>query len=226
MSLSRHQVKGQRRVIFFDAAGTMFHLARPVGETYATFARQFGGKTTPTLMDDAFRSAWREQVPRQPIAGPRKDDDRLWWKSLALNALHAGAKIPTNFAKEAWFEAIYHHYAQADAWTLYDDVIPALNRLRGGNRLAVISNFDGRLRGILDGLGLGGYFEHIFISSEIGADKPHREIFEHACRIMDTTSECWHVGDDPHRDWAGATAAGLIPFKLKRPELTLADIPT
>jgi putative hydrolase of the HAD superfamily len=105
-------------------------------------------------------------------------------------------------------------------------VIPTLERLAKSSRLAVISNFDGRLRGILSGLGLAGYFEHVFISSEVGADKPHREIFQHALATMDVpATACWHVGDDPIRDWAGAQAAGIASFELKRPETTLNDIP-
>ena len=92
-------------------------------------------------------------------------------------------------------------------------------------RLAVISNFDGRLRFILQHLGISKFFADIFISSEIGADKPDPEIFRRALKLIDLTpNEVLHVGDDPERDWEGASAAGLSVFRLDRPKNSLRDL--
>ena len=44
--------------------------------------------------------------------------------------------------------------------------------------LDVISNFDSRLTGILEGLGVVRYLDRIFVSSRIGYAKPAREIFQ------------------------------------------------
>jgi FMN phosphatase YigB (HAD superfamily) len=33
-----------------------------------------------------------------------------------------------------------------------------------------------------------------------------------------------HVGDDPGRDWDGASAAGLSVFRLERPRNSLRDL--
>ena len=56
--------------------------------------------------------------------------------------------------------------------TLYPDVPEVLEILAPRFELAVVSNFDGRLRLILNHLGVAKYFRHIFLSSELGADKP------------------------------------------------------
>ena len=101
----------------------------------------------------------------------------------------------------------------------------SLEQLRERFQLAVISNFDGRLRLILQNLGISKYFAHVFISSELGADKPDPEIFRRALKLMHlNANEVLHVGDDPERDWKAAKEAGLLVFQLDRPKNSLRDL--
>ena len=54
------------------------------------------------------------------------------------------------------------------------------------------------------------YFNHIFISEEIGFQKPHPEIFKHILnKIQAKPSECLMIGDDPEVDIIGAKNAGI-----------------
>lgn len=101
-----------------------------------------------------------------------------------------------------------------------------IDRLRAaGHRLGVVSNFDRRLHANLRDLGLHDAFEHIVLSSETGADKPHARIFERACRLFGIAPErALHIGDDPVRDWQGAAAAGLRTFRLQRPANDLLTV--
>jgi putative hydrolase of the HAD superfamily len=104
-------------------------------------------------------------------------------------------------------------------------VLEVLEQVRPHFQLAVISNFDSRLRFILQHLGISNYFSYIFISSELGADKPDPEIFRRALKIMQLNAdEVLHVGDDPERDWKAAKAAGLLVFRLDRPRNSLRDL--
>lgn len=81
------------------------------------------------------------------------------------------------------------------------EVVDVLEKLGPQFRLAVISNFDGRLRMILEQLGIAKFFPHIFVSSEVGADKPDPEIFRRALKFLDLPADqALHVGDDPERD--------------------------
>jgi putative hydrolase of the HAD superfamily len=83
------------------------------------------------------------------------------------------------------------------------------------------------LRFILQNLGISKFFAHVFISSELGADKPDPEIFRRALKIMHLgANEALHVGDDPERDWKAAAAAGLLVFRLDRPRNSLRDLLT
>jgi putative hydrolase of the HAD superfamily len=101
----------------------------------------------------------------------------------------------------------------------------ALHKSRLRFQLAVISNFDGRLRFILQHLGIAKYFTNVFISSELGADKPDPEIYRRALKLIHLRpDEVLHVGDDAERDWKAAKVAGLSVFQLDRPRNSLRDL--
>jgi putative hydrolase of the HAD superfamily len=219
------KVKGEADVIFFDAVGTLIYLARPVGWHYALIARKYGLQVAEARMEAAFRDVWRARPARPPSTDPRDDDDRPWWRALALDVLRAAAPSAADIDGEAWFDELYTHFAQPGIWLLYEDARRCLNRLQGWSRLAVISNFDGRLRRVLDDLGVSAKFESLFISSELGCEKPDRAIFRRALEFMNVEPErCIHAGDDPERDWAGAAAVGLGVFRVKRPSVTLDEL--
>lgn len=220
------KVKGEAEVIFFDAAGTLIRLERPVGWHYAEVARKHGLKADEERMESAFREVWRARPFRSPSPGARKEDDRPWWRELALEVLRTAVPSPGKIDEDAWFEELYVHFAKPGVWVLYDDAMRCLDRLAGRFRLAVISNFDRRLRLVLGELGVAAKFEQIFISSEIGCEKPHPGIFQQALDVMGVEpGRCLHVGDDPERDWAGAAAAGIAVFQVRRPGVTLDHLP-
>ena len=104
-------------------------------------------------------------------------------------------------------------------------MVDVLGALHGRFDLSVISNFDGRLRVILEHLGITKYFRHIFLSSELGADKPDPLIFRLAMELSGfSPKEILHVGDDPERDWKAAEKAGLQIFQLDRQNNSLRDL--
>jgi len=213
------------RAILFDAAGTLFHLTKTVGEHYAFVGRDVGLDLDAQELERAFHAAWK-QMPRRPaIDGPREDDDKGWWRELVHHVFDHVASSLGELDRDNFFEVAYEHFAEPGVWELYPEVVDVLKQLRDRFQLAVISNFDGRLRFILQYLGISNYFSHVFISSELGADKPDPEIFRRAITIMHLNGdEVLHVGDDPERDWKAAAAAGLSVFRLDRPRDSLRDL--
>jgi putative hydrolase of the HAD superfamily len=215
------------RAILFDAAGTLFFLTKTVGEHYAYVGREVGLDLDAQKLESAFHAAW-QQMPRRPaIDGPRKNDDKGWWRELVGRVIDQVAPSLNELDRDNFFEVAYEHFAEPDVWELYPEVPDVLEELRSRFQLAVISNFDGRLRFILQHLGISSYFSYIFISSELGADKPDPEIFRRALNLIDlNANEVLHVGDDPERDWNAASAAGLSVFRLDRPRNSLIDLLT
>jgi putative hydrolase of the HAD superfamily len=92
-----------------------------------------------------------------------------------------------------------------------------LRRWHGqGLKLAVVSNFDSRLPGLLEQLGLSPWLHAVVVSSSAGAAKPDPAPFHIALEQLQLeASQVWHVGDSPE-DLAGAAAAGLPCIQVRR----------
>jgi putative hydrolase of the HAD superfamily len=220
------QPKAMLKAIFFDAVGTLFCLTKTVGDHYALVANEVGLKLEAKKLDAAFYSAWKQIPRRQAIDGPRENDDKDWWRELADLVLKEAAPTLDELDRDNFFEVAYEHFAEAGVWELYPEVIDVLEQLQPRFELAIVSNFDGRLRVILERLGISKYFGHVFVSSEIGADKPDPEMFRRALTFLNLPpADVLHVGDDPERDWKAATTAGLSIFQLDREKNSLRDLP-
>lgn len=113
----------------------------------------------------------------------------------------------------------------------------ALGALRdAGYRLAVISNADGRVEGLLERTELRPYFEFVVDSHEVEVEKPDPAIFRHALDRMGVQpEESVYVGDLYAVDVLGARTAGLHAVLLdpagEAPEgveriASLAELPT
>jgi len=223
--VTTNKIEPPPKAIFFDAAGTLFYLPRGVGYHYALVASELGLKWDSRELDRAFNNAWNAIPRRESIDGPREDDDKDWWRQLVDLVLNETAPSMSELDRDNFFEIVYEHFAEAGVWELYPEVLEVLGNLQPRFQLAVISNFDGRLRMILEQLGVSKFFSHVFISSELGADKPDPEIFQRALNVVNLQpNEVLHVGDDAERDWRAATTVGLSIFELDRKKNSLRDL--
>ena len=65
--------------------------------------------------------------------------------------------------------------------------------------------------------GLERFFEHVIVSSEIGAEKPDAEIFRIAMQAATVDpGECIYIGDNYYDDAVGSTKAGIEPVIVNR----------
>lgn len=211
-------------VVTFDAVGTLIELTRPPGAVYSEVAGEFGQDWDSARVQQAFRRAWKETLPPADLAGPRPDDDRLWWHQLVARTLaFAGYSLP-DF--DLYFERVYRRFEQPGIWRARTGAPELLKVLhRAGLRLGVLSNFDGRLHAVLRTLELAPYFEHVIVSSEVGANKPSPLIFQAAlARFGVPTGRMLHVGDDPDLDEKGAAALGIKTLLVQEPEHDLSRI--
>ncbi len=212
------------RAIFFDAAGTLFHLPRGVGWHYREVARRHGAELDEAALTAAFRAVWKEAPPPHETRTMRADDDRGWWQELVVRVLDKISAGP-GLNREAYFAELWSEFTKPGVWELYPETREVLSSLHGRYRLGVISNFDGRLRQILPQLGIAEFFDDVVISSEVGAEKPSSHIFAEALRrLLVEAAEALHVGDEAEADWRGAAAAGLRVFELERPKNSLSDL--
>mgnify|MGYP005845406971 CR=1 FL=1 len=203
--------------VTFDAAGTLIRPRLPVGVIYSEVARRYGASCEAAELERRF---WRAFRAAPPLCFPRAAEEereareRQWWEQIVRQVFEGCA--PSDFS--AFFSELYATFARPETWAVFPDVLPAFSGLRArGVRLGVVSNFDGRLEGILTGLRLRLWLDVVVTSSQAGAAKPSPEIFHVAARKLALPPErLWHVGDDRVEDVAGAEAAGLRAFLIDR----------
>jgi putative hydrolase of the HAD superfamily len=197
------------RVVTFDAAGTLIRLVDPPGRTYAETARLFGYELDPDRVEAAFRLVWKSLPPPKELEGPDPDDERGWWRDLVARTMKEARYEIIPF--DAYFATLYGTFARPGVWEVFPGVLELLARLTSLKaRLGIISNFDRRLYDILAQLGVRDAFEHVIISSEVGARKPAARIFLAAARRFNVEPhEILHVGNEPESDIAGARRAGF-----------------
>ncbi|HVO24388.1 MAG TPA: HAD-IA family hydrolase [Candidatus Margulisiibacteriota bacterium] len=205
------------KAILFDAADTLFRVRGSVGAAYATAAARHGVTVAAADIEGRFRSAFGRMPPLAFPGAPAAELPQLeyaWWKQV-VTAVFAGTRVD---GFDAFFADLFEYFARGDSWELFADTEPALAALRErGLRLAIVSNFDGRLTRICASLGIAGYFETIVMSGRIGAAKPDAGIFTVALqRLGVSASEAAHVGDSPREDVDGARSAGLTPILVAR----------
>jgi putative hydrolase of the HAD superfamily len=208
--------------VLLDAAGTLLTPAEPVGRIYARHARAHGlegegEEDLAALFDGRFRAAFsRQALPAYRRGDPDGNEavDRAWWRDL-VGEVCAG--LP-GLAFDAFFDHVYAAFADAGNWTLYPEVAEVLAALRAeGLKLAVVSNFDRRLKPICDGLGLSAAVDALVWSAAVGVAKPNPGIFAEALERLGVPAiAAVHVGDSPAHDVAGARAAGITPVLIDR----------
>ncbi|MFT5445262.1 MAG: HAD superfamily hydrolase (TIGR01509 family) [Gammaproteobacteria bacterium] len=89
---------------------------------------------------------------------------------------------------------------------LFDEVVPAMERLRTQYRLGVITNGNACVQQI----GIDHWFEFVVSSEAAGHSKPAPQIFHKALGYTGVEpSKIVHVGDDPTNDVLGAAAIGM-----------------
>lgn len=209
------------QAVFFDAAGTLFHVKGSVEDIYLRYAEPYGVKTTPELrgaVRTAFRRAFRDAPPPVfAVTDPAeiKQCERLWWFDVVHSVFY---RIGMFEGFDEYFEEVFQAFDGPALWELYPETLGVLKELRESElELGIISNFDTRLFTVLRGLGLADLFDTVTISSLARAAKPAPRIFrlaveKHAVAPQDAL----HVGDSVREDVEGARQAGLHAVLLDR----------
>lgn len=206
------------QAVFFDAAGTLIKPTNSVGQSYASIAENYGLRVAPAELFNRFRVCFDSAAP---LAFPGAAPDTIgaleqdWWKQLVRRIFEPFGPFDRF---DAYFDELFAYFARPASWELYPEAIETLRALRErGLKLAVVSNFDSRLRNILEGLGAASWFDGIFISSAVGYAKPDRRIFDFVIKSRQLiATNVLHVGDSVTNDIGGATNAGVKAILVDR----------
>ena len=164
------------QVVFFDAAGTLFHVKGSVAEIYLRHAEKYGVTSSPAMLSavsTAFKRAFHEAPPSAfAVSNPSdiKRCERLWWFDIVHNVFY---RVGMFEGFDEYFDEVFHAFEGPAYWDLYPETLSVLKRLKEqGVELGIISNFDSRLFTVLRGLGLAELFDTVTISTLSHVAKP------------------------------------------------------
>lgn len=204
--------------ITFDFTGTLAHCPG-LALAYREVLGRHGVEASEKDLAERIPVLWRElgclgelHRDRFSVHGGSRG---FWHRFLARLSLELGASHePSRFASAELFARL----GRAEAWALYPDVLPVLRSARRrGLRLGIVSNWDHRLPGLLDGLGVGALVDAVVYSEDLGLEKPHPDLFSRCLGQLGVLPDrALHVGNHPVLDVEGATAVGMAALLVDR----------
>ena len=160
---------------------------------------------------------WVQTAPLVSNEGHRLtyEKERDWWKFLVREVFRDHLEA-MDF--EQFFDHLYHRFEDIESWRLYEDVLQILTELKDeGYKLAIVSNWDSRLPSLCDRLGITSFFDTVVVSSIVGYEKPHPNIFQIALNQTGLAAEhVMYIGDDPFLDYQAARKIGIHSLQLDR----------
>jgi putative hydrolase of the HAD superfamily len=200
------------KAVLFDAVETLIRPWPSVGSVYARAAAAHGLRCQAGSLQAAFHPAYSELFPerffgRSGVQTSEPRERRWWARVVARTFERAGCGTPDAEVIAAGLAA----FARGAAWRPCAGAVETLRTLKArGLKIALVSNFDGRLHRVVAELGLRPSFDAVIVSSEAGWAKPSPRIYAAALAALGVDpGEALMVGDRPNEDIAGATAAGL-----------------
>lgn len=194
--------------IIFDSTGTLMTPDPEPADVYQATGKRLGSSLSLERVRTDLRAAMVRHFFGDTANAPTSDQaEFLRWKRIVADAL----SDVEGEALEIAFESLWHHFASPETWRVYEDVIPTLDRLKSrGYSIAIASNFDGRLRTVMAGLGIDHCFDQVFVSSDLGWSKPNVRFYDTAAKRLDASdrSRLLMIGDTPRGDVDAAQQAG------------------
>lgn len=197
------QSKPLFRAIFFDLDDTLIDRTGAYHRYAADFvARQCEG------LSASERRALVEEMRTHDASGYRSRDEHCRWI--------AGRLAPWGVSAESAWEDYLQNIGRFIRPEL--EVVALIASLREKYKVAAVTNGSKRTQELkMDCANLSNAFETVFISGEIGVEKPASEIFHHALRWAGCrASEVLFVGDDPVNDIEGASGVGMRTCWISR----------
>ncbi len=206
------------KAVFFDVYNTLARFWPPTEEIQESVGRRMGLPVTReglvrgyAIADELFNS----ENSRTPLATRTPQERDAFFAEYERRILSGtGVEVSLEQALEVWREVSKVPKSLA----LFDDVLPALDSLKGlGLRMGVISNIRRDLLAQLEPSGLFVRLDVVVLSQEVGIQKPAPGIFLAALeRAGVQSSEALYVGDQYQTDALGARAVGLHATLLDR----------
>jgi len=203
---------GIAQAVFFDFGDTLASLKPGKEELFVKAARSAGVE----LEIESVRRAYQIVDFHNKYSSVTVKDRDAFYDNYNRQLVEA-LGISSHFSKLG--PALIEHFKREKHWTLFDDTARSLNRLHEGWPLALVANWDRKLPGLIEQLGISEHFSCVVASEAVGVEKPDPAIFQLAVaelslRVPEQT--VLYVGNEYRADVLGARAAGLTPVLIDR----------
>ncbi|WP_269919538.1 HAD family hydrolase [Caldifermentibacillus hisashii] len=200
------------KYIWFDIGYTLLYQQRE--QTYAQYLKDQKIDVPLSKIEEAYHYADKLFMREYPGVLGRKVNTFFHWYLGIVNYY-----LNLNFDLESQNRFIQARISEINPyWAPFPFVKDVLSTLKKeGYKLGVISNWDQSAKSLLDYYKLTDYFDNIIISSEVGIEKPNKEIFEYALKQGNTNQhESIYVGDNYYDDVVGSNKVGLKTYLINR----------
>ncbi|MDA0347954.1 MAG: HAD-IA family hydrolase [Verrucomicrobia bacterium] len=188
--------------ISFDATGTLFDPFPSIGAIYSEILQEHGVSISEPDLEMRFMVEFHKSR-NLPMKSIDETSEKNRWRCVLESILKEDYS-------EAIFDSLWETMGQGNRWKAKPMLRRTLQALKeAGFRLVVVSNWDNRLYRILSDLNIDGYFDQVFISTELGAEKPSEEVFTRVSRNLAAAPRTLlHIGNSPANDFKPAIRAG------------------
>ena len=206
------------KTVFFDFFETLIFWTQPLHVTIRKIADRYQLRLDWSVYDEAQAILTEAYEASKPTNNIR---DTIFRQLDACCVFLKKLGVREHIDQIAWEVLQYEHalFSRNNA-TLYEDVLPALDRLQQMDlKMGLISNWDTPLHAMVEELGLAPYFEVVVASHDqrVRSAKPDAAIFEYALNTVGVSAEeAVHIGDSFEADIMGAHAAGIRAILLDR----------
>ena len=206
------------KVVFFDFFATLIFWTQPLHVTIRKISDRYQLRLDWSVYDEAqaiLTETYEASKPTDNI------QDRMSKQLEGCCAFLRKLGAHEYVEQIAWEVLQYEHalFSRNNA-TLYEDVLPTLDRLqRADLKMGIISNWDTPLHAMVEELGLAPYFDVVVASHDqrVQSAKPDAAIFGYALDAVGVPAEkAIHVGDSFEADIMGAHSAGIRAILLDR----------
>ena len=208
------------RTVCFDFQDTLAYFADTHLGLYVQAAAEHGVDVTAGALGKHVDDAWAQWRTPQGLdhAAASRDEPTYSALRLAVHRNRFRAVGVEGGAADAIAERVLELESDPGHYRLYDDTVPALERLAAaGAEAMIVSNHIWRLPEIVDALGIGSRLRAVLTSARVGYRKPHPAIYAEALRCAGRDpAEVLFVGDNAQADVAGPRAAGMRSVLLDR----------
>lgn len=214
------------RLVVFDVDYTLMYPWRYFDAPgYVEVGRRFGFDLDERRWPQAIRDMLDVMDERRGVPADGHDDGLM--HAIAAAVLRALGGDDEERVQAAADEQI-ERWHQIENFSLYDDVVPCLERLeRAGVGGALISNTARDLDEAVEHFGLSRFIGAVAASAQVGVMKPDPRIFTHVLRRLRVRpDEAVMVGDSYHDDILGARAVGMSAVLLDRRGHSRAEVVT